>query len=399
MSNGGLLEKAVEQQQTQVLVAEQASAPPVEANHVGAGKIATTILLFGLVPIFLVMWFGVYLDFIPLLAPVVVIASFAAVWWNLDVGVPAFASGSGINAALAGIVSGSYLVLLATPLILGNVLEGDLSMGEVEYSDDGEQITVKLRQNTLTSRDIDATVSIKQSGSVVWTGTESFSKSQSDGRGDYGSFTLDVHDFYAENALPSSPYLLTVSVDGLDMSRELDSTTLSRTVTGVEGATAGVVKKDPDRCSGDAENCLVGVVLTGWAGLEVGADSPGGMPFADFTVDAILMEGNDVAATFPTITVVNTQANWNSNNGEFGSGTAIVGDYGSEFPLDGSVAEASFGDRSYIPKEDFDSAGDYGCYSFTIEVSQDGGTTLSHTSYYEYSSSGSNEIWSTVSSC
>ncbi len=399
MSNGGLLEKAAEQQQAQVLVAEQTSTSPLEPSQVGASKIATTILLYGLVPIFIVMWFGVYLDFIPLLAPMAVIASFAAVWWKLDVGLPAFANGPGVNAALAGIVAGSYLVLLATPLILGVVLEGDLSMGEVEFSDDGEQITVKLRQNTITSRDIDATVSIEQSGTVVWTGNESFSISQSDGRGDYGSFILDVRDFYAENALPNSPYSMTVSVDGQEMTRELDSATLSRTVTEVEGATAGVVKKDADRCSGDADNCLVGVVLTGWAGLGAGADRPGGLPFADFTVDAVLMEGNDVAVRYPTITVVNTQASWDSNNDEFGSGTAIVGDFGSEFPLDGSVAEASFGDRSYVPKEDFDSTGDYGCYSFTIEVSQAGGSMLSHTSYYDYSSSGSNDIWSEVSSC
>ena len=399
MSDGGLLEKVAEQQD-QVIVAEEAGSTAIETGSAGLAKITTTLLLFGLVPIIFVMWFGVYLDFIPFLLPGVVVASFGAIWWRLEIGLPDFASGDGVNPILAGVVSSSFLVMLLIPAILSVVLEGDLSMGEVEFSEDGEQITVKLRQNTLTSKDINATIVIEQGGSVVWTGAESLSIDKSDGRGDYGSFTLVVEDFYADNALPSSPYTIIISVEGHDdMSRELDSVTLSRTVTGVKGATSGVVKNDSDRCSSDVDNCLVGVVLTGWAGLEVGTENPGGMPFANFTVDAVLMEGSDVAVSYPTITVVNTQASWDSNSNEYGSGTAIVGDYGSEFPLDGSISEASFGDRKYVPKENFDSAGDYGCYSFTIGVNQEGLAVISHTSYYEYSSSNSNEIWTAVSSC
>jgi len=172
---------------------------------------------------------------------------------------------------------------------------------------------------------------------------------------------------------------------------------LSRDITGVDGIALGLVKEDPDRCSGDAQNCLVGVVMSGWAGLDTGADKPIKMPFANFSVEAVLMEGNDVAIAYPTITVVNTLATWDSNGGSFGDGTGWWGWQGSEFALDGSVLDATFG--HYVPKDEFDSAGDYGCYSFTITVSQGSETSLSDTSYYEYSTSNSNDIWASVSSC
>ena len=122
------------------------------------------------------------------------------------------------------------------------------------------------------------------------------------------------------------------------------------------------------------------------------------MPFADFTVEAALMEGNDVAIDYPMITVANTVATWDSNGGSFGSGSGFWGDYGSEFAMSGSVFDANFG--KYVPKDEFDSAGDYGCYSFIITISQDDGSNpLSDTSYYEYSTSNSNDIWESVSSC
>ncbi len=396
----GLLGKAAEQQSQVFVLAEESPDEPSEirtGGGTGIAEAAKTLLLFGIVPIAIVRWFEVYLDFIPFMMQITIIATFAAIWWKLGIGIPAFAGGSGVSPILAGLVGGSYILLLIIPLILGIALEGELSLGEVEYSDDGEQITVKLRQNTISDKAVEAEVSIKQSGVEIWGSEVSLSIDKSDGRGDYGAFTLDVIDFYVANALPDSPYSLVITVDGKEMTRQLDAATLTRTISGVEGSTSGIVKNEPDRCSGDSENCLVGVAMTAWAGLDVGSDKPGGMQFADFTVNATLMEGNEVAVSYPTITVVNTKATWNSNNDEFGNGMGTWGDFGSEFGLDGSVVDPSFG--VYIPKENFDSAGDYGCYSFTIEVSQEGDSVISHTSYYEYSSSNSNDIWSPVSSC
>ena len=173
---------------------------------------------------------------------------------------------------------------------------------------------------------------------------------------------------------------------------------LSRDITGVDGLALGVVKEDSDRCNADVPNCLVGVVMSGWVGLDTGADKPIRMPFADFSVDAVLSEGNEEAIVYPTITVVNTLATWDSKGGQFGSGTGFWGEQGSAFSLDGSVLDAAFG--QYVPKDEFESGGSPGCYSFTITVSQDGGSnSLSETSYYDYSTSEGNDIWQSVSSC
>ena len=126
------------------------------------------------------MWFGIYLDFIPLsiLVPVTIIASFAVVWWRLRIGLP---GKDGFSQIRAAIVVGAYFVLLGFPLILGTVLQGEMSMGEIEFSDDGDTMVVKIRQNSLTSPTIDADVTIEQSGDVVWSTTSSFSISKSDG--------------------------------------------------------------------------------------------------------------------------------------------------------------------------------------------------------------------------
>ncbi len=422
MSNGGLLEKAAEQQASGALVAEVTAADG-PADQVGAVEALKTVTLLGLIPIVIARWLEAYVPWnslelslgpldIALFMPLVYLVTLGIVLWRLGLVSEAGIALSGVGAGVTSVVAVFYMLMLLFPLILGAVLEGELSVGEVEYSEDGEEITVKLRQNTLSSKDVEATVAIMQSGSEVWSSTVNVAIDKSDGQGEFGSFTISVSDFFNKNALPGSPYTLKVTVDGQETTRDLSSIqikwsgtgaqwngddALTREVTGVSGSTSGVVKSDPDRCGGGSDNCLVGVVLSAWAGLDTGADKPVRMPFADYAVDAVLKEGNDVAVTYPTVTVNNTQANWDSEDGKFGSGSGFWGDYGSDFPLEGSVTDASYG--TYVPRDEFDSAGDYGCYSFIITVTQGGNDPVSHTSYYEYSSSNSNDIWEPVSIC
>jgi hypothetical protein len=414
MGEGGLLEKAAEQRPISAAVSEPSNGG--SSDGVGAVDAAKAVALMGLLPIFLARILLVYIPgdeltvpftSISLLMTLVYFGSLGIVLWRLGIISSAGLAISGSGALAATIVAVSYLLMLLTPLLLGVFLEGELSVGQVEYSEDGESITIKILQNTMSDRELEASLLVMQSGQEVWSSTVNVSIDSSDGEGE---ITILVSDFYSSNALPNSPYTLMVNVDGKESTRDLtysqilwatsqwtgaDALTLE--ITGVDGIASGVVKEDPDRCSGDAENCLVGVVMSGWAGLDTGADKPARMPFADFTVDAVLMEGNDVAIRYPTITVVNTIASWDSNSGLFGSGSGFWGDYGSEFALDGSVFDATFG--KYIPRDEFDSAGDYGCYSFTVTVAQEGSDSLSDTSYYEYSSSNSNDIWETVSNC
>lgn len=412
LSEGGLLEKAAEQRPMTAVVSQPSNAD--STNGAGPVEAAKTVVLFGLLPIFLTRILLVYLPgdeltvpftSISLLMTIVYFGSLGIVLWRLGV---ISSAGLTVSGALtAPIVVVSYLLMLLVPLILGVFLEGELSIGQVEYSEDGESVSVKILQNTMSDREVEASLVVLQSGQQIWSSTVDVLIDSSDGEGEV---TFLVSDFYASNALPNSPYTLKVTVDGKESTRDLTysqilwetsqwtgADALSLDITGIDGITSGVVKEDPDRCSGDAENCLVGVVMSGWAGLDTGADKPARMPFADFTVDAVLMEGNDIAINYPTITVVNTKATWDSNGGLYGTGSGFWGDYGSEFAMDGSVFDATFG--KYIPRDEFDSAGDYGCYSFTVTVSQEGSDPLSDTSYYDYSSSNSNDIWEAVSNC
>jgi len=415
----GLLEKASEQSHwTQDAIISDEEGQNESQPAVGPVEALKAVFLFGILPLIVFRIILVYLPFgidemmVPgtsfsLIMALLFLSSFSFVFWRLGLVTTTGLAVSGPGALAASLVAISYLLMLLLPLVLGFVLEGELSVGQIEYSEDGETITVNILQTTLSDRELEAELVVLQSGDQVWSSTANVIIDSGDGEGE---ITIQVSEFYTSNALPNSPYSLKLTLDGKEYTRDLTYSTiqwdssqwtgadaLTLDITGVDGIARGVVKEDPDRCSGDAENCLVGVVMSGWSGLDTGAEYPARMPFADFTVEAVLMEGNDVAIDYPTITVTNTVATWDSNGGLFGSGSGYWGDYGSEFAMGGSVFDANFG--KYVPKDEFDSAGDYGCYSFTITVSQEGSNPLTDTSYYEYSTSNSNDIWASVSSC
>ena len=81
MSNGGLLEKAKEQQMVDEVVAEATPGAVVisQDRDIGIVDIIKNLLLFAVFPMIVIMWFGVYLDFIPLsiLVPVTIGISLA----------------------------------------------------------------------------------------------------------------------------------------------------------------------------------------------------------------------------------------------------------------------------------------------------------------------------------
>ena len=420
--SAGLLEKAAEQSQTPTPVAIISEDPRKEEegpipDAAGLVESLKTVALFGILPVFLARVLLVYLPGDELTIPVietslvmsfVFLLSLSVVTWRLrvfSISSSGFAL-TGTSATAASVVAISYIMMLILPLIPGALLEGELSVGQVEYSDDGETITIKVLQNTISDKDMEASIVIFQAGQQVWSSTANFSIDSGKGEGE---ITILVDDFYSTNALPDSPYTLELTIDGDSSTRDLTysqitwdtnqwtgADALSRDITGVEGLASGVVKQDPDRCSGDADNCLVGVVMSGWSGLDTGADKPARMPFADYTVEAVLMEGNDVAISYPTISVSNTEASWDSEGGVYGTGSGTWGEVGSQFAMEGSVFDATFG--KYVPRDEFDSAGDYGCYSFTVTVTQ-GESQISDTSYYDYSTSNSNDIWEAVSVC
>jgi len=400
-----------QQQPTDSDVISAVIAEDGDSDNIPLSKVFKTLLLATVLPMGILMWFGVYIDFIPLsiLYPVVLIGSMAVVWKFLRIGLPASAGGNGINASRAVIVVATYLTMILIPVILGGLLVGEMSLGDVEYSEDGSTLEIKIRQNGGSADQVQAVISIGD-----WSTTESLSINREDGFGDYGSITLEVEDFYAGNALPSNPYSMTVTVGETVMSTVLDSSKLSRTVTDVQSSTAVAISRDSDDC-GTKDSCVVGVVLTAWAGLDtIGDNPPSPMALADYTLTAVMYYEDStrkIAVAYPIVEVVNTMATWNSENGQYGGGSAIVGDFGSQITLEGSVSDVML-NAKYIPIADWEE-NDYGCYSFEVKVSQRepwttaGEPTITYTSYYMYAEEGSDgggdpntdESWTKVTSC
>ncbi|MFQ3322042.1 MAG: hypothetical protein ACI9O1_001147 [Candidatus Thalassarchaeaceae archaeon] len=417
MSSGGLLQKALEQQEIEQ--GDNAVVPLVGEIHINAekisknesisfSKIALVLGIGGLLPVIVVMWFGIYLipDSFPVnvIIPLVSVISLIGVWAFLGIGLPNNFGGSGINVVPALIVGASYLSMIIFPVLLGSLLVGDISIGDVEISDDGTGLEVKIRQNGGSSSAVAADVEIG-----TWSQTMQLKIDKSDGFGDYGKLLLTISDFYDGNALPFSDYILKISVEGKIMSTILDANHLSRTITDVQSQTNGIMSENSDDC-GSYDNCVIGVSLTAWSGLQSN-NRPVSLPLSNYNLSATLyFEDGNVAIDYPDVTVTGSpsepfaEASWDSNSGEFGSGSYVVGDYGSELPLEGSINHPDFGEFKYIPKDQWGET-DHGCYYFVVEVTQDNAWTneqiISHTSYYNYAEEvapgdggGSSESWS-----
>ncbi|GIS50258.1 MAG: hypothetical protein Ct9H90mP24_5500 [Methanobacteriota archaeon] len=135
-----------------------------------------------------------------------------------------------------------------------------MGLGQVEYSEDGESITIKVLQNTISDRDMEASIVILQAGQQVWSSTANFSIDSGKGEGEINPISRRFlfHECPSRFALT-----LELTIDGDSSTRDLTysqitwdtnpvdgSGALSRDITGVDGLASGVVKEDPDRCSG-----------------------------------------------------------------------------------------------------------------------------------------------------
>ena len=398
MSEGGLLGKALEHQSANDTVVAEISSEH-QSNQGFGSLLGSNQLYYGIgigLAAFLLSWIlanpsmqsnYAWAGIIPV---AILGASFFLVW-------------NAIDRRFVAVLAVVYLLLAASPFIASSVSTSSITISESSLSDDSSEITLKIRQSGgLFSSPIDsAEVAVSLSDTVVWSDSVPLSIDRADGIGDYGLLTLTVSEFYSGNS-GETGYEVTVDTGGSSDSYHLDSKHLIRTIDDVQTESFGYMGTGSD-CSGDTDNCVLGVVLTTWIGLDaIGNSRPGGMPFADYNVTATLSEGSDQAVSYPSITVVNGIATWDDSNGEFGEGNADVGDYGSELPLDGSESATEF-DRMYIPLSDFHSSGEYGCYSFSVEVTQSGpwgaGSAVESTTYYEFEKSGSTESWSLVSNC
>ena len=402
MSKQGLLEK-ISEQQPDFLDAEINDPPKekLDASRVAATLVITTLSLL----VYFAMQFGIFFDYDLKVVVALLAGSFAILWLGFDLGIPG--SRANFSKVTASLVTASFLLVSVLPVVFIAILGGDLSLDLLGYEEDGEEITLTLRKNGIGSDSFDANLSIERQGSIIWSNSIPFKIDKSDGRGDYAIISVEVDDFYEGNAFtgnpqqPEIPYTLSIRVDDFNWERTLDSSFLTRNVTGAGSYVSGVFSDDSNDCQDKGENCLVGVTLMGWVGLDSGSTIPTNLQFSSYTVNAVLMEEGDVAIPYPAISVENTVASWTSSDGRFGDGSATFGEINSEIRFEGSQIDPDSGGLSYIPLDHFEeSAGDYGCYTFTVDVSPSGSEdVVSSTTYYEYSNSNSQDIWKQESSC
>ena len=339
MSSGGLLEKAAKQQTGDANL----GAPPNTAaiSTVDEGGSNSTMRLIGLifggmvVPYFVVMWFGgVFLGddtattvSVGFLSFVVLAIAGTGIW--LISGRPAPASVQTIAIGL------TFILLLSSNFAIALLLTGEMSLGEIEHDEESDELVVKIRQNG-GSGTYDASISIAQ-GNYVYASEMEVTINREDGQGDYGWLKIPIQDFYNQNALPLSDYTMSIQVDGNTWTRNLDANVLSRTITGSD------VSADPSfktqDCEGSAkEQCLSGVGLSVTAGLLGSSqDYIAGMPLADYDLKVTMTLDGSTAVDYPMIQVRHTSAAWQSNGGEYGSGSGYIGDDGPTLVLGGSV--------------------------------------------------------------
>ena len=402
MSNGGLLQKAIEQQShdedVAVVVADVAE-PGRTGMISGPMKQGAGLGVVALVISWIVSSPSIQSDYsFAGIFPILMFAGSFYLVWN--------AIGRKQTAAIAVV----YILLTASPYVAMSLSSGEITITESELSEDATELTLTIRESgALFGSSVDsADVSISYDGDSVFDSTISFSIDREDGYGTYGEITLSIAEWYQGNAADNAAYVVSVDVGSSSDSMQLQSNHLQRTVDDVKSATAGAMGMGSE-CSDSKDSCILGVALKSWSGLDaMGDNPPGGLPHADYTVSATLYYDSTEAISFPTITVVNGVAEWDSNNGEYGGGSAFVGDEGSELPMPGSVDSFELNTK-YIPIEDW-TVSDYGCYHFTVETTQTSpwsdGSVISYTSYYEYTEEGgesdgnpTNEAWTSVSSC
>ena len=301
-------------------------------------------------------------------------------------------------------LAAAFLLMGASPFLASSVYSSSITIADGDLSSDSTEISLKIRQSGgLLAPSIEsADVFVSFDGGEIWSSSLELSIDREDGYGPYGLITLQVSDFYSGNPVNGPDYTVTVEAGGSSDDYTFDSLELIRTITEVQSEASGYMGTGSD-CDSDTENCVIGVILTSWIGLDaLGNSRPGGMSYANYNVTATLMEEGDVAVQYPEISVTNGQANWDDSNGEYGDGFVTVGDFGSELPMDGSLSAPEF-DRMYISIDDFQSDGGYGCYSFVVEVSQSapwgGSESVTHTANYQYDKTGDTESWNLVNNC
>ncbi len=347
------------------------------------GRTFMAILLTIIAPFFLVMWLG--MSILDTLLPLILLVGVAGSWFWLGLGDPRGKGSAAITSATSVVLVA--LMLMITPFLLANVITGTMSFGGVDFSDDGETMGIKIRQNG-GSGSHDAAVSISQGNVEVYSGNHTLTIDNSDGLGDYGVISIQMADFYSENALPSSPYSLSLTIASQVWDRELDMADTSRTITAAQTYARPVHTNCEDSTR---SNCLQGVILEVWAGLgtNVASSDPSPLPLSEYQMEVSLLREGSTVLTYPTVTVEQGAASWSSDGSMYGDGSGAVIDLTSKLILEGSATytDSFANSMTYVPADEW-SENDVGCYELSITVTQSSpwsdGSSVTYSSYYDY---------------
>ena len=275
MSNGGLLQKAMDQQGDgegevtgAVVVADVASSDnsgfmsaPMKQ---GAGLALVALVLSWLLASPKIQSDYAFAGLLPIL---IFVGSFYLVW-------------NAMGRKQTAVIAVAYILLAASPYVAMSLSSGEITITDADLSDDSTQITLKIRESgAIFGSSVDsADVTVTYDDSTVWESTIPFAINREDGYGEYGIISLTVSEWYQGNAADDAPYIVTVDVDSSSDSMELQSNHLQRTIDDVKSATAGAMGTGGD-CDSSKETCVVGVALKSWSGLDaMGDNPPGGLP-------------------------------------------------------------------------------------------------------------------------
>ena len=400
MSDGGLLKKAMDvQQPADEIVA--VAAPEAEKKTLVPNSlyIGIGLAVVSIVSMWLYSLPSIQSEYA--LAIIVPILLAGAGW---------FLIWDGVNRKFTEVISVTILLLLASPFISSSLFSSSLTITDSDLSSDAETITLTIRESggLFGGSTGDADVSITYGGENVWESVMPLSINLNDANGKYGRLVLPIDEFYSGNAATDSRYIVTVDSGSSSTSFILNSGHLERTVDTTQNLAVGAMGQGND-CSGNKDSCVIGVGLKAWVGLQTNVGNPPApLPHANFELTATLSKDGVTAISYPTVTVINGDATWDSMNGEYGSGSAVVGDFGSEIVLDGSVEDIAI-NMQFIPRDDWEES-DFGCYEFTVSATQGPpwGDRTAHvsTTYYELAEFGggddgsdTDESWTQVSSC